>query len=198
MDAARSSAPPYHKSAQLDARIGDMRTNRGLRTAEPARDLFGRKIFDVAKDERGALARGQLFETRGKPVALLRPDQGSFGIFRMVMRRIGNLAESHTTVAAEEIERRIGRDAGKPVCSLLFILQLILTLESFDESLLRKVLRIVHITDNSINLKENPTEMLGNETFFKFEGRCSGRSLGTREILVHQTQWRGRLHPLLK
>jgi hypothetical protein len=40
--------------------------------------------------------------------------------------------------------------------------------------------------------------MLRNETFFEFEGRCSDRSLRTREILVHQTRWRSRLHPLPK
>jgi hypothetical protein len=116
----------------------------------------------------------------------------------MIVRGIGNLAERDPAVAPKEIERGVGCDAGQPVRGFLLVFQLVLPLKGFDESLLREVLRVVHVADNAIDLKEDATEMLRNETFFEFEGRCSDRSLGTREILVHQTRWRDRVHPLQK
>src|SRR5581483_10399444 len=170
LSAARSRVPPGHKLAQLHARIRDMRTNRGFRAAKPARDLLAREIFDVAKHTGGARARGQLFKTCGEPVALLGPDERSFGVFRVIVGRFGDLAEGDAPVAAEEIESGIGSDAGKPVCGFLLVLQLILTLESFDESFLRKVLGVMDVANDAINLEENTTEMLGNETFFEFDG----------------------------
>ena len=114
------------------------------------------------------------------------------------MRGIGNFAEGNAAVATQEIERGVGGDPGKPVCGFLLILQLILTLESFDESLLREVLRVVYIADDAINLEKNATEMLGNESFFEFGGAAPAGAVGPGNSSVHQTRWRDRLHPLLK
>ena len=73
------------------------------------------------------------------------------------------LHESNPPMPPQEIQSRIRRDPRKPVRRFQFVLDLILPLERLDESLLGKILRIVDIPHNPVNLTEDALQILLDE-----------------------------------
>ena len=61
---------------------------------------------------------------------------------------------------AQEIKRRVGGNAGKPMRGFLLILQLLLPLQGFDERFLSQILRIGHVANHPINLQENAAKIV--------------------------------------
>ena len=77
--------------------------------------------------------------------------------------RRAQFGKRDSPVPPQEIECGIGGDARKPVRRLLFVFDLILPLQGFNESFLGKILRIMHIAHNAVNLAEDPLHVLGDE-----------------------------------
>jgi hypothetical protein len=76
-------------------------------------------------------------------------------------------------VAAQKIERSVGGDLRKPVRGLQLVFELLLPLQGFDESFLRQVLRVVDVAHHVVNLPENPSHIVRDETVLEFRRPCA-------------------------
>ncbi len=90
--------------------------------------------------------------------------------FRAFQRRCRNrlrefidIRETDPSMPPEEVDCRICGNPREPVSGLLQILDLILPLERFDESFLRKILSIIDIADNPVDQQEDPAQVLGDK-----------------------------------
>ena len=69
---------------------------------------------------------------------------------------------------------------------LLRILQLVLALQRFDESLLSEILSIRDVIDNSVNQQENPPQIVGNKAgLLLLGGLNADLALGWDAALAH-------------
>ena len=149
------------------ARIRDMRPHRGFGTIEPSAPLHRPAIFHIAQHQRRALSRCQPLQPGGQPVALFGSEHGRFRRFRMALGRLGDLAKRHPAVTSQKIERGVGRDARQPVRGFQFVFELLLTLQSFDESFLGQILRVMNVSDHAVNLQENAPQIFGDEALLQ-------------------------------
>ena len=76
---------------------------------------------------------------------------------------IVDFAKAGASIAAQEIDSRVGSDTGEPVRGLALVLELFLVLEGFDEGLLRQVLGIRDVADDAIDLHKDPAQVVGNK-----------------------------------
>jgi len=137
-----------------------MRTHRGLRTAQPLRHFFRGKIFQIPQHKRSPFPGRQCAQRVLQIVMMLAPQQQIFRTFRVALRRLINLTKRHPPMPAQEIKRRVGGNAGKPMRGFLLILQLLLPLQGFDERFLSQILRIGHVANHPINLQENAAKIV--------------------------------------
>ena len=90
-------------------------------------------------------------------------------VLGVTLRRDVDFAKRHATVPPQKIDRGVGGDARQPVRRLLFVLELVLALQRFDEGFLRQILRVGHIAHNAVNLHENPAQVLGDKAVLPLE-----------------------------
>jgi hypothetical protein len=72
-----------------------------------------------------------------------------------MFQQFSNIGVSEPAIPPKEVDRSIARNARKPLCGAVQVFQLRLPLESFDESLLSKILRVIHISNHAIDQEEN-------------------------------------------
>src|SRR5258705_9519730 len=92
--------------------------------------------------------------------------RAQYDLFRSVpvhLRRNVELAVGHPSVAAQKIQGGVGGDARQPVRRLQFVFELILPLKSLNEGLLRKILRVGYIADDTVDLDEDTAKKVGNK-----------------------------------
>src|SRR5713226_6755612 len=94
---------------------------------------------------------------------MLGPEENLLGRIAAHLQARLQLTVGHAAVAAEEIERRVGGDPRKPMRRLLIVLELVLTLQSLDESFLRQILGVGGIADNAVDLDEDAAKVVGDK-----------------------------------
>src|SRR5437764_9943411 len=148
--------PSFDIPAELGAPVRDMRPDCRLRAVHLPSDFFRRQTFDVPQHESRPFAGAEEAQTIFQVVPLFGPDENLFGTFVVAFGGLVNLAEGGAPVAPEEIDGRIRGDSGQPVSGLLLVFELVLAPQGLDEGFLREILGVGGVSDDPVDLYEDP------------------------------------------
>src|SRR5690349_4372774 len=92
----------------------------------------------------------------------------------MALGSLVELAKARAAAAPAEIDGRICGDSRQPVSGFLLVLELFLVLEGFNEGLLSQILGIRDISDDTVDLYENPPQVIGNKAILPLDQLQAG------------------------
>ncbi len=160
-----------------------------------------RHVFHVAQHQRRPLSYAQRLKTFIEMSGFFAAQHldicpAAHRVRQWLEERI-DFSKVHAVLAAQEIDCRIARYPAQPLGGLGRVLQLVFALQSLDERVLRQILGIGYISDNSIDKGENTAKIVFDKAVLRFAlggARTRIRCRSSGHLQIFYVRCRRELH----